>query len=232
MSAGQPRSGWLPIHRHALFGVSALIGLAALVTALFLQAELAYSIGANAFFAAYSALVLAEMPLLSADYLSRNARATDQPLAVIFIITFMVVGVAVGALFQIINGQGVGPAGLVFALASIPLGWFTIHAMTALHYAHVYWSDEAGETTEKKPAGGFEFPGTKHRHDGPDFRHLCDDRTYAPHRAGAFHRFVLLQHGHRRGGSQSGRQPRRLKPRVTDQSAQAALVPGIGPRGV
>jgi uncharacterized membrane protein len=31
-----------------------------------------------------------------------------------------------------------------------------------LHYAHVYWSDEAGETTEKKPAGGFEFPGTKH----------------------------------------------------------------------
>ncbi|MCK9552981.1 DUF1345 domain-containing protein [Aquamicrobium lusatiense] len=162
MSAGQPRSGWLPIHRHALFGVSALIGLAALITALFLQAELAYSIGANAFFAAYSALVLAEMPLLSADYLSRNARATDQPLAVIFIITFMVVGVAVGALFQIINGQGVGPAGLVFALASIPLGWFTIHAMTALHYAHVYWSDDAGETTEKKPAGGFEFPGTKH----------------------------------------------------------------------
>lgn len=167
MSTEQPRSGWLPIHRHVLFGLSALIGLSALATALFLQAELAYSIGANAFFAAYSALVLAEMPLLSADYLSRNARATDQPLAVIFIITFMVVCVAVGALFQIINGQGAGSAGLVFALASIPLGWFTIHAMTALHYAHVYWSDNAGETT-KEAACGLEFPATK-RPQGWDF---------------------------------------------------------------
>lgn len=171
MNAGQPRSGWLPIHRHALFGLSALIGLAALVTALFLQAELAYSIGANAFFAIYSALVLAEMPLLSADYLSRNARATDQPLAVIFIITFMVVGVAVGALFQIINSPGTGPAGLVFVLASIPLGWFTIHAMTALHYAHVYWMDgdgQGGRDKRGKPAGGFEFPGTE-RPQGWDF---------------------------------------------------------------
>lgn len=167
MSTGQPRSGWLPIHRHVLFGLSALIGLSALATALFLRAELAYSIGANAFFASYSALVLAEMPLLSADYLSRNARATDQPLAVIFIITFMVVCVAVGALFQIINGQGAGSASLVFALASIPLGWFTIHAMTALHYAHVYWSDNAGETT-KEAACGLEFPATK-RPQGWDF---------------------------------------------------------------
>lgn len=166
MSAGQPRSGWLPIHRHALFGLSALIGLAALVTALFLKAELAYSIGANAFFAVYSALVLAEMPLLSADYLSRNARATDQPLTVIFIITFMVVGVAVGALFQIINSQGAGTAGLVFALASIPLGWFTIHAMTALHYAHVCWS--GGETAADEPAGGLGFAGTE-RPQGWDF---------------------------------------------------------------
>lgn len=169
MSGRPSGSGWLPIHRHALFGISAVVGFIALAAALFLKASLAYSIGANAFFAVYSALVLAEMPLLSAGYLSRKARETDQPVAVIFIVTLVVVGVAVGALFQVINNQGTDPASLVFALASIPLGWFTIHAMTALHYAHIYWMDDAGSDQEKRvPAGGLEFPGTK-RPQGWDF---------------------------------------------------------------
>lgn len=163
--------GWLPIRRHALFGISAAFGFAALTVALILNASLAYSIGANAFFAAYGALVLAEMPRLDAGYLSRNARATDQPLAIIFIVTLVVVGVAVGSLFQVINTQGTEPVSLVFALLSIPLGWFTIHAMTALHYAHIYWMDDTGSEAEPaapKPVGGLEFPGTK-RPQGWDF---------------------------------------------------------------
>lgn len=171
MSTSQPRHRWLPIHRHALFGLSAIVGVAALAIALLLEAPLAYSIGANAFFAAYSAIILAQIPLLNADYLSRNARATDLPVTLIFGVTLLVVGVAIGSLFHIINSQGTNPVGLVFALASIPLGWFTIHAMTALHYAHVYWMDDAGperNSTRKQPAGGLEFPGTK-RPEGWDF---------------------------------------------------------------
>lgn len=163
-----------PLHRHVQFAVSACIGLAALVVSLVLRAPLSYSIGANAFFIAYIALVLFQMPLLTADYLSKNARATDQPVLVIFVVTLVVVGVAIGSLFQLINDKGnPHPLELTFALASVPLGWFTIHAMTALHYAHVYWMDDAetdsGSKSKKKvPVGGLDFPG-KERPDGWDF---------------------------------------------------------------
>ncbi len=164
-----------PLHRHIQFVVSAGIGLAALVAALFMHAPLAYSIGANAFFLAYVVLVVMQMPLLTANYLSRNARVTDQPVGVIFAVTLVVVGVAIGVLFQFINKKGGDVPSLIFALASIPLGWFTIHAMTALHYAHVYWmDDETISTDEKKksPVGGFDFPGTK-RPEGWDFLYFA-----------------------------------------------------------
>jgi uncharacterized membrane protein len=167
-----------PLHRHMQFAVSACIGALALLAALFFQAPLAYSIGANAFFIAYIALVLIQMPLLSADYLSRNARATDQPVVVIFIVTLIVVGVATVSLFQLINGkESAGAPELTFALASVPLGWFTIHAMTALHYAHIYWVGDTntapqGKPARSKPVGGLEFPGTE-RPKGWDFLYFA-----------------------------------------------------------
>lgn len=161
----------LPTHRHAQFAISAIIGIVALVIALALRAPLAYLIGANAFFAAYVLLVLRLMPSLTGHYLSKNARSADLPLRMIFAVTLFVVGVAIGSLFQIINQKGAHPIAIVFAMLSIPLGWFTIHAMASLHYAHVYWmdGDEVDAATKKKmPVGGLEFPGGK-RPEGWDF---------------------------------------------------------------
>ncbi|RUT81770.1 MULTISPECIES: DUF1345 domain-containing protein [unclassified Mesorhizobium] len=161
-----------PIQRHMLFAVSACVGVFALLVALLLHAPLAYSIGANSFFAAYVILVVAQMPKFTGRYLSRNARATDQPVLVIFAVTLVVVGVAVISLFLLINQKDRShPVELTFALLSIPLGWFTIHAMAALHYAHVYWMDGDAvdaETRKKIPVGGLLFPGDK-RPEGWDF---------------------------------------------------------------
>ncbi len=162
-----------PLARHMQFALSACVGVAALLVASFFRAPLAYTIGANAFFVVYIGLVLWQMPLLSAGYLSRNARATDQPVVVIFIVTLVVVGVATVSLFQLINGkESAGASALSFALLSIPLGWFTIHTMAALHYAHVYWMDDEkvsqGGKEKKMPVGGLDFPGTE-RPKGWDF---------------------------------------------------------------
>lgn len=161
-----------PMQRHMLFAMSACFGAVALVVALLLHAPLAYSIGANAFFAAYVILVVSQMPTFTGKYLSKNARATDMPVLVIFAVTLVVVGFALISLFLLINQKDRGhPIELVFALLSIPLGWFTIHAMAALHYAHVYWmdGDEVDTTTKKKiPVGGLLFPGDK-RPEGWDF---------------------------------------------------------------
>lgn len=163
-----------PLHRHMQFAVSACVGVLALAIALVLRAPLVYSIGANAFFAAYTILVVAQMPLLTGRYLSKNARATDQPVLVIFAVTLIVVAVAIVSLFQLINrGGSPHPIELTFALLSIPLGWFTIHAMTALHYAHVYWMDDeetnsGSKAKQKKPVGGLVFP-SREQPDGWDF---------------------------------------------------------------
>jgi uncharacterized membrane protein len=160
-----------PMQRHMQFAVSAGIGAAALVLALILRTPLAYSIGANAFFAAYVILVVASMPQLTGRYLSKNARKTDLPVLVIFAVTLIVVVVAVISLFLLINQKDGHPVELAFALLSIPLGWFTIHAMAALHYAHVYWMDGDtvdAETKKKTPVGGLLFPGDK-RPEGWDF---------------------------------------------------------------
>ncbi|TIN56408.1 MAG: DUF1345 domain-containing protein, partial [Mesorhizobium sp.] len=120
----------------------------------------------------YVILVVAQMPKFTGRYLSRNARATDQPVLVIFAVTLVVVGVAVISLFLLINQKDRShPVELTFALLSIPLGWFTIHAMAALHYAHVYWMDGDAvdaETRKKIPVGGLLFPGDK-RPEGWDF---------------------------------------------------------------
>ena len=74
-----------PAHASSL--VSACVGVAALAIALLVHAPLAYSVGANAVFRVYLHLVLAQMPRLTGRYLSKNARATDQPVLVIFAVT-------------------------------------------------------------------------------------------------------------------------------------------------
>lgn len=159
-----------PLPRHVQFYISALVGAAALLAAFWLKAPLAYSIGANAFFVAYIAIVLWQMPRLSADYLSRHAQATDQPVWIIFLVTLGIIAVATGSLFQLINGNHTAePASLAFSFASVPLGWFTLQAMTALHYAHLYWTGgQASRPGRKAPAGGLGFPG-KDRPEGWDF---------------------------------------------------------------
>ncbi|TIV64686.1 MAG: DUF1345 domain-containing protein [Mesorhizobium sp.] len=165
-----------PMHRHMQFALAFAIGIVALLVALLLKAPLPYSIGANVFFVSYIAMVLALMPSLTGRYLSRNARATDMPVLLIFAVTFFVVVAAIVSLFLLINQKDAAhPWQLAFAMLSIPLGWFTIHAMASLHYAHVYWKDggEIDQKTQKKmPVGGLDFPGGK-RPEGWDFLYFA-----------------------------------------------------------
>jgi uncharacterized membrane protein len=160
--------------RHLQFIAAAACGIvAALVTGLF-AARLALPVGADVAFAVYVVLVLRAMPKLTADYLSKRARAADLPVLLIFIITAAVVGAALLSLFQLINSKSSPhPLELTFGLLAIPLGWFAIHAMTALHYAHVYWiddeeTDSGGRSKDRKPVGGLVFAG-KERPEGWDF---------------------------------------------------------------
>jgi uncharacterized membrane protein len=177
------------LHRHKQFFVSLGVGLVVFAAAFALlgsppsptplatPTRLAYSISiaADAFFIVFIALVLAKMPLLSGRYLSKNAREVDLPVLVIFAVTIGVVVVAIILLFLLINHRDRDPVELGVAMLAVPLGWFTIHALAALHYAHVYWMDGDAidaETKKKMPVGGLDFPGSK-RPEGWDFLYFA-----------------------------------------------------------
>jgi len=152
-----------PFGRHIPFYIAAVAGVVVFCVSLAFSAPLASTAGASVFFVAYIVLVLWDMPLLTADYLRRNARKTDLPVQLIFIVTLAVICVAVFGLFEVVNNSpDPRPLRLAFSLAAIPLGWFTIHLMAALHYAHLYWlpgDPGTGNGKKRAPHGGLDFPG-------------------------------------------------------------------------
>ncbi|HVW56062.1 MAG TPA: DUF1345 domain-containing protein [Rhizobiaceae bacterium] len=153
-----------PFKRHYSFYIAFILGLIAFAISLFYQRPLAYTIGANVFFLAYLIAVFLQLPALTAAYLKKNARRTDIPVSINFAITVAVICVAFLSVFELIaSSKNPSPFALVFSLVSIPLGWLTIHAMAALHYAHLYWfAGDAGKADGNKspaPHGGLDFPG-------------------------------------------------------------------------
>lgn len=150
--------------RHFPFYLALLAGLLALSVSYWLEPGLAIEVSANAFFIVYLVLSAIKIPRLTAPFLRKHAAGADEPAWVIFAVTFGAVLVAVGSLFVLINESGPRSAlQFVLSLASVGLGWFTIHTMAALHYAHRYWRPDGDAATTAKPTphGGLEFPGTR-----------------------------------------------------------------------
>ncbi len=152
------------LRRHMSFYLAAIGGAATFIIAWLLRARLPRSSGQTAF-VLYLVLALAALPKLTAPYLRKHAATADEPIWIIFLVTFATVVVAVVSLFILINQQPKADLfSLVMTLAAVPLGWFTIHMMTAIHYAHMYWQprEPAGDDSAhaSRYRGGFNFPET------------------------------------------------------------------------
>lgn len=162
----------LPFRRHLPFYAAAIAGLAGFALAAGVTLDLAMVVAADTFFLTYLAMTALSLPYLDADYLSDHAAGSDEPVWAIFLVTLGAVVVAVISLFLMINDtRWSAPLQAVLALAAVPLGWFAIHMMAAIHYAHEFWEPEpgaAGGSRKSAPRGGMEFPGTP-RPRGSDF---------------------------------------------------------------
>jgi uncharacterized membrane protein len=149
----------IPFDRHIPFYLAIAAGAVCAALAFWLPAMQATVISANAFFATYLALTLTGLPHLTADYLKAHAASSDEPVWIIFLVTFATVVVALAALFILINERNAPDVlNLVLALSAVPLGWLTIHMMAAIHYAHVHWQpDEPIKAAQR----GLDFPETR-----------------------------------------------------------------------
>ncbi len=146
--------------RHRPFVIAFVAGLAGFALALVFVKSLAIEIAAVAFFMSYLVLVAIHLPGLTAEHLKAHADSDDLPAIAIIAITVLAVGVAVISLFQAMNHSGETVWTLLLAFASVIFGWMTIHTMTALHYAHLYWRPEMVDG-KRQHRGGMDFPATK-----------------------------------------------------------------------
>jgi uncharacterized membrane protein len=150
------------LRRYAPFYLAAACGLITLALALLFWPPLAIQASANAFFIVYLGLELKKFPGLTPSFLKRHAASTDEPAWMIVIVTFGTALVAVGSLFVLINAGDPNLFDLILSLTSVALGWFSIHTMTALHYAHLYWRPadlNAKRSPDSEEHGGLDFPG-------------------------------------------------------------------------
>ncbi|KQX42503.1 hypothetical protein ASD04_00580 [Devosia sp. Root436] len=149
--------------RHGAFFIALASGLAVFFVTLWLWPAFAVPIGAIAMFAIYLALVGAMLPVLTSDFLRSRADEADTPTGFIFAAVIGVVGVCCATLFMALNGNEDGPLleEVLLSVASVLLGWFTIHTMAALHYAYEYYESPSANPESGKGGeliGGLDFP--------------------------------------------------------------------------
>lgn len=160
--------------RHAPFKVSLVLGAVTLVgTVLWLPAY-ALGLASNVLFLTYLVLAFIKLPYLTADYLQDNAREEDTPAVGIFLIVLIVVVASLVSLFLALNsGAEPEPWEVANSLASVLLGWFTVQALGAFHYAYEYYqvANDADKEDETGLEGGLDFPGEQ-RPDGTAFMYF------------------------------------------------------------
>jgi uncharacterized membrane protein len=149
-----------PVRRHLPFIIGAAAGIAVSVVLWLVHPRAALVGGPITFFLIYLIHTATRIPMLTAIHMKTYAARDDQPAWIILIITIVAAAVAIASLFSILHSRDAAdPLELTLSLATVALGWFTIHTMTALHYAHLYWRPEGDAKTKDKRHGGLEFPG-------------------------------------------------------------------------
>jgi len=147
--------------RHAQSYAGLAVGAITLALSLWLAPKHAIGLSSNALFVAFLTLTFVKLPYLTADYLQHHARDEDTPAAGIIAIVLLVVLASVVSLtLALSNGGKPDPIAVTLGVASVVLGWFTVQALGALHYAYeFYQAPEERHEAGRENAGGLQFPG-------------------------------------------------------------------------
>lgn len=155
--------------RHRSFYIAAGAGVAVALATLLISPAQAVLWGSITFFAIYLAMSLALFPGASADFLDKHADLEDAPAGLIFLATIAVIVSSVVSLFLLVASRDAGGLELVATAVAVPLGWLTVHAMAAHHYAYIYYADaKSPRGGPAKDRGGLQFP-SQERPDGISF---------------------------------------------------------------
>jgi uncharacterized membrane protein len=143
--------------RHGRFYVALAAGLAVGTVTRGHDLPMRIVLAGDTFFIVYLVLTGLFVADLTASHLRERAAArADEGLALILVLTVATVALSLAAIFLLLRQVGTGDTGGgILAVASVPLGWLTLHTLAAFHYANLFYAPRSGGA-----AGGLDFPGT------------------------------------------------------------------------
>lgn len=145
---------------HVRFYLSALVGAAVWIGASALEPPIRLVAAGDAFFVAYLAMMAVFARTVTVASVRRRASVEDEGIAVIVLMTLAVIGLSLWSIFAVVNQvEAAGPWHIALLVANVPLGWFTLHTLAAMHYQHVYYRRAAGSGRKRRDEGGLGFPG-------------------------------------------------------------------------
>lgn len=152
------------LERHARFYAALVIGIVVWATTGTLSRQLRLIGAADTFFVVYLVLMTILVVRATPDKLRKLATVEDEGISLIVLIALAASCFSLASIFTLLNEQQKpGSVQLVLTLASAPLGWFMLHTIAALHYAHLYYARTVPGSASRD-AGGLKFPGTGEPH--------------------------------------------------------------------
>lgn len=121
-------------------------GIASLILARDLPSPLPEAIGGDVFFLSFLLMSWWLVFRLTASDLRRRADIEDEGGIIVSLITVGAIGYASLAIFETLHGKSLhSPLTVIVALVGAPLGWFMLHTVSALRYAHLYYNNDEEE---------------------------------------------------------------------------------------
>lgn len=155
-------SVWRHARHHVPFYASALFGVAIFLVAWRMAPELRWVAAGDGFFALYLVVAVTIAARATTADMRRRASFVDAGIALIVLITLVAIVLSLASIFELLH-QHPGRLHLVLAIASVPLGWLTLHTVAGFHYAQLYCAQiDPGDRSARtvRDVGGLEFPET------------------------------------------------------------------------
>jgi uncharacterized membrane protein len=151
----------LHLGHHSRFYGSALIGVVVWAALGVLAPSLRLVAAGDCFFGAYLATAALFILQTTPADIRQRARYADEGVFLIVLITLVAIVLSLWSMFALLAVEG-RPGALRFGLtiASVVLGWLTLHTVLANRYAHLYYA-RAAEGSDARDARGLDFPSTK-----------------------------------------------------------------------
>lgn len=152
----------LHLRHHSRFYGSALFGVLVWAALGVLAPSLRLVAAGDCFFGAYLAAAALFVLQATPEDMRLRARYADEGTFIIVLVTLVGIVLSLWSMFGLLGIETrIGAFRFGLTLASVVLGWLTLHTILAIRYAHLYYARAASDGAARQDARGLEFPSTK-----------------------------------------------------------------------